>query len=304
MAETLSVIVATVGRAGVLCDALLSLARQTVAAEIIVIDQNREHLAPVDDVRAKLGGRCVWVRSDSTCLPAARNLGARRARGSILVFCDDDIEAPPTYLESLLARYAAGPWGAVCGPCLGSDASWNSRPPVRDRNSDEAFWRGNFQSAMSMEVVSGMGCNHSMRRSWWQRVGGYDEAFAGSALREESEMFVRLVRAGCRVYYDAACWVYHPRGDRSGGCAGPLAEARVRERFRQKTEAHAYFLYKSFPERARRHMLRGLRDLLLTRQGLGDLVQDPRILLDWWRINRGAARRLRQPPASRPAVAA
>jgi hypothetical protein len=147
-----------------------------------------------------------------------------------------------------------------------------------------------------MEVLSGMGCNHSMRKSWWVAAGGYDEAFGGGALREESELFVRLVRAGCRVYYDAQCWVYHPRGDRSGGCAGLLREAGTRARFRQRTEAHAYFLYKSFPDRAGRHMRRELLSLFMRRQGLSSLVREPRIALDWYRIDRAAARRTREAP--------
>jgi glycosyltransferase involved in cell wall biosynthesis len=263
-----------------------------------VIDQNSEGVDGLSEVRSEFETRCTWVHSSLKNLPAARNLGARLAQGSILIYCDDDIEAPPTYLENILARYADDKWGAVCGPAISSDASWNSLPPVADLQSDEAFWRCNFQSAVSMEVRSGMGCNHTMRKHWWSRAGGYDESFAGGALREESEFFVRLVRSGCRVYYDAACWVYHPRGNRTGGCAGQFGMADVRETFRQRLQSHAYFLYKSFPNRANRHMLSELLSLFIRRHGLNSLFSEPRIAVDWYKINRETARRFRQPLAA------
>lgn len=290
MPQPVTVIVPTIGRVDVLRHTLRSLVRQTIGVETIVVDQNPPGVSSLGSVEEEFRAVCTWIRTNVRNLPAARNLGALRANGSILVYCDDDIEAPPRYIENILLRYQDDRWGAVCGPSIGSDASWNDSPPCTDIDGDEAFWRGNFQSRISMEVRSGMGCNHSVRKRWWERVGGYDTNFTGGALREEGEFFVRLVRSGCRVYYDRRCWLYHPRGDRTGGCSGMLSGKGVRDRFQQRLRNHAYFLYKSFPGRARQYMLKELFLLFIRRQGLRSLLREPRLPLDWYRINREVAK--------------
>jgi glycosyltransferase involved in cell wall biosynthesis len=87
---------------------LAALRRQTVPpAEVIVVNSS-----PGDRTRSIVTGsfpEVVYVESGERLLPhAARNLGASRASGDVVVFTDPDCEAAPDWIERLLGAHAAG----------------------------------------------------------------------------------------------------------------------------------------------------------------------------------------------------
>src|SRR5207247_2112890 len=59
----------------------------------------------------------VWDRA-SNGAAAAGNAGLDRARGDIVVFCDDDVVPEPVVIERLLAHYAALPELAGLAPLI------------------------------------------------------------------------------------------------------------------------------------------------------------------------------------------
>jgi glycosyltransferase involved in cell wall biosynthesis len=88
---------------------LRALERQTRAPdEVVIVDASDPPL----DTRALTldhpGLRLACVPRPAG-LSAQRNEGVRRARGSHVLLCDDDVEPPPTYLEALLGHVAAWP---------------------------------------------------------------------------------------------------------------------------------------------------------------------------------------------------
>lgn len=87
---------------------LAAMREQTVpGAQVIVVNSS-----PDDRTGAIVTGsfpEVDYVESGERLLPhAARNLGARRARGDVLVFTDPDCAAAPDWLERLLDAQAAG----------------------------------------------------------------------------------------------------------------------------------------------------------------------------------------------------
>lgn len=70
----------------------------------------------------------IFEQVDHRLLPhAARNVGAARARGEVLVFSDPDCRAHPEWLERLVAAHDAG-HALVCGAIeLNDDARWFER---------------------------------------------------------------------------------------------------------------------------------------------------------------------------------
>src|SRR5215218_5746885 len=88
-----SVVVPTRGRPEALARCVAALEAQTLAVEIVVVE-DRE------------GGGPAW----------ARNEGVRRARGEVVCFTDDDCEPEAGWAEALVAPVLGGEAEATTGP--------------------------------------------------------------------------------------------------------------------------------------------------------------------------------------------
>lgn len=129
----------------------------------------------------------------------ARTRGAEQARGSILLFIDDDIEPFPALLEHHVRLHAEQEHAVVVGAPV----------PVRPvdaplaRISGWAWWEQQFE-AMSQpghrfaydEVFSGI---LSLRTRDFRAVGGFDPAF--NSCRDDSEFGYRVICGGARVAF-------------------------------------------------------------------------------------------------------
>jgi len=112
-----SVILPHYNRAHLLRLSLSALAAQTYAPiEVIVVDD-----CSTDDsvaVATSMGATVISTEKNGG-QSAARNLGARHARGEILFFLDSDIALQPDSIENAVAILRADPGlGAVCGILL------------------------------------------------------------------------------------------------------------------------------------------------------------------------------------------
>ncbi len=103
--QTISVVVITSDRPMLLNRCLLSLADQTVKPiEIIIVDGSKRH-----NETAVIANYCRWthrlpiclLRDDRRSIPYARNLGALKSHGDIVVYLDDDLAAANTYLSRM-----------------------------------------------------------------------------------------------------------------------------------------------------------------------------------------------------------
>ena len=181
----LSVIIATRDRAPLLNSALRSLEAQTLAAdrfEVIVVDN-----ASSDDtagVVAAFGDRLPglqYLHEAEPGLHAGRHRGLKAARGDILVYGDDDIEATPTWLSAIAAAFEDPDVMLVGGNNL---PNFEAPPPDWLRR----FWEtprlgGRAIPELSILELPGearpinpnlvWGCNFSVRRSALLAAGGF-----------------------------------------------------------------------------------------------------------------------------------
>jgi glycosyltransferase involved in cell wall biosynthesis len=117
-ATRVSVVIPTYGRPESLARTLEALAAQTLPRElfdVVVCDDGST--PPAGPTVERFGDRInvsVVVRSRSGPA-AARNAGARQARGSILAFTDDDCVPEPHWLELLLERVRRHPGHMIGG---------------------------------------------------------------------------------------------------------------------------------------------------------------------------------------------
>lgn len=105
----ITVVIPTYNEEKVIGNCLASLARQAVPAEIIVVDDGSKDnsLSVIENFKLK-NKNCVLLRQKHEGPGAARNLGASKAKGDILVFVDADMEFAPDFLEKLVAPIRAG----------------------------------------------------------------------------------------------------------------------------------------------------------------------------------------------------
>jgi GT2 family glycosyltransferase len=111
-----SVIIPTHNRPDKLGVTFDSVRRQTVAAtdyEIIVVDDGSS--PPVSLMRTDPLPSCVVVRLEGEERSAARNAGAKVARGGLLVFVDDDMVVASDFLSVHLSAQSEWPEALVVG---------------------------------------------------------------------------------------------------------------------------------------------------------------------------------------------
>ncbi len=115
---TVSVVICTRNRAPLLRAALASIAAQTRAPDqLVVLDNGSSDDTPA--VIAAFAHSAPFAVDAHTLaepsIPAARNAGARAARGDVIAFLDDDAVARPDWLERLVAALERDPRVGVVG---------------------------------------------------------------------------------------------------------------------------------------------------------------------------------------------
>ncbi len=194
----ISVIVPTRDRAASLERALDSLLAQNTSLpyEIVIADNGSSDATPaLLAARAQNDGR---VRSVSVPQPnraAARNAAIALARGSLLLFCDDDVVAPPGYVAAHAAAHGDTFPVAVSGPILNVPSAAD-RPSPSWKNGSRAFF---------------CTCNVSVPRTSLLAAGGFDPAFDRYGW-EDTELGLRLRARDVRraFAWDAYLWHVKP----------------------------------------------------------------------------------------------
>ncbi len=163
--------------------------------EIIVVDSSPDDRT-ADAVRRFPDVQLI--RSSVPLLPhQARNLGAGRARGHILVFTDPDCLAEASWLQRLVDLHREG-WKATAGAVAPEPGTWNHAVHwVR-----HAWWMPGGETRPHPEGAS---ANSSFSRDIWEQLGGYyTDRFAG-----DSELGWRARAQGYEIRFDPRAVVTH-----------------------------------------------------------------------------------------------
>ena len=202
-APTISVIIRSYERGAAVIELIVAiLAQQGVADfEIVVVEQS-QHLAAVHVERLAELGRNPRVRilnHQPLGGPAARNVGARAARGDLLVFMDDDeLPASDHWLAAHVSNFRDPHCIAVTGRHV---VEGRSGPPYRNMDRARAqvcsyvplvMWQRCYTAAdMRCVVPTVHGGNVSIRRSALEQLGLWDEC---TRIEDELSFNYRLLR--------------------------------------------------------------------------------------------------------------
>jgi GT2 family glycosyltransferase len=276
-----SVIVPTRGRPDYLRVALESLAAQDLGREsyeVLVVDDGPDEATRrlVGRVAERCGGRIGYVeRRGPPGLNSARNTGVAAAEADLVVFVDDDVEAPPGWLRALLHGRARHPEGLVFGGPIRLRLE-GSRLPMCGREDPPITTLDAGERDREVEVV--WGANMAAERGAFELAGRFDE---GVPYGWDEDMWERRLRAaGGRVVYIADAGLVHRRDTRDARL-WPL----MRAAYRRGRALRAYIEYQGrAPSRAAEvrvlvgcvwHIFRRRcgNGLLLTAHSAGRVVQ-------------------------------
>jgi GT2 family glycosyltransferase len=221
-APTASIVIATRGRPDYLDVALASVVPQAAAAgaEVIVVVDGRA--PPSESVAQRHRTRLVTLQTQSG-LSAARNAGVAAAGSPLVVFVDDDIEAPAGWLDALLAGARSAPDHDVFGGPIrarlegGAPRSCGREsPPITTLDLGPE----------DRDVARIWGANMAIRRGAFDRVGPFDEALRARGDEEDWER--RYAELGGRIRYLAAAGLDHRR-NAADSRVGALARSAYRQ---------------------------------------------------------------------------
>jgi glycosyltransferase involved in cell wall biosynthesis len=215
---TVSIVVPTYNRAGLLKDVLQSLVDQTLDRtrfEVIVVDNNstdETEVVVLPFIERHKNFR--YVKEGEPGASHARNRGYAEARGAYVAYIDDDAMALPDWAGRILNAFnTVKPEPVAVG---GEIHPWYEKPPpgwfadeleIRTWGTEKGF----LQPPRAQRGFSGP--NMAFRKSILETYGGFSAEYGpvGKKLRfgEEPHLFNRLYKDHPWFWYDPAIRVKH-----------------------------------------------------------------------------------------------
>jgi glycosyltransferase involved in cell wall biosynthesis len=243
VADLISVIVATYNRPDALDAVLRSLSGQADAEfEVLVADDGSrpETSAVVDAWKARVGRRLVhvWHPDEGFRLAEIRNRAILAAAGEYCIFLDGDCLARPNFVSIHRALAERGWFVTGNRVLLSSQLSqrilsdqlkaerWNTSHWLTQRLAGKinrvaplfSLPLGPLRKLNTRAWRGARGANIGIWRSDLIAVDGFDSGFSGWG-REDSDLFVRLIRAGVRRkdgrWGTGVFHLWHPEADRA-----------------------------------------------------------------------------------------
>ncbi|XME04282.1 glycosyltransferase family 2 protein [Lachnospiraceae bacterium C1.1] len=190
VAESVSVIIPTYNRKGILAHAVDSVLAQTYKKlELIIVDDGSDD-GTEEYVRSISDSRVIYIKGEHRGAGAARNTGVKHSRFNLIAFCDSDSEWHPDKLEIQLEYMKKYPESGLiyCRyQSLNKDGSVRTFFP--DDSISEIECSGNYlyQHLLVHNLVGTP--TMLIRKEIFERTGGFDESLG---ILEDYELTLRI----------------------------------------------------------------------------------------------------------------
>lgn len=201
---TISVVVPTHERPEALRGCLHSLARNRYPKEhfevIVVNDGGRDPSAVVEELSAHL--EVTLIDQPNSGPATARNVGARRARGDLLAFIDDDCTAEPVWLGELAAQHKIEP-NALLGGQVVNSLTTNPYAAASQLILEIVYEQSNHGPEGTQFLTTN---NLAVPAAQFHRLGGFDSRFRTA---EDREFCDRWLAEGLPIAFVPKALVQH-----------------------------------------------------------------------------------------------
>lgn len=218
MSETVTIIVPTRNRSGLLSRCLDGIASQGLEnnAQVIVVDNGDDDGATRDIVvRREDLKELVYIRTSPPGVSRARNAGLELARGAITVFIDDDEVPKDDWLAQLLAPFSLPHLNVdiVAGDYV---PEWESPRPEWLADHYLGFYSTGIRWSDEPRLLQPsewiLEGNIAVRTELLRGAGGFDERLGraeDSLVSCEAAVFDMLRKSGAVAYYNPQALVSH-----------------------------------------------------------------------------------------------
>jgi len=200
-----SVVVPTFTRAKLLPSLLESLVGQEYDGqyEVLIVDDGSRDETPgvLNEWKRRFPDQVHVLSQENSGPAAARNRGARAAKGSFVAFIDDDCIAAASWLRSLERALQETGAAAAGGPVINDERGWIGRYINRESVIDHVLARDGTVA----ELIT---ANAAVRADVFHALGGFDEAIRVPG-GEDTEFALRLRAAGHRIVVAPEARVRH-----------------------------------------------------------------------------------------------
>ena len=168
-----SVIIPTFNRNISLCNTLSCLFKQLYKNyEIIIVDQSDKEFKEKDLFLIKNKNKFKYLATKIPNAARARNIGILEARGTILLFLDDDVIFDKDLIKNHVSNYTDKKIGAVAGRVTSNEGK---NKELKSLKVGRISWFGKFTDGFSsmirQEVDTVIACNASWKKTCLDRVG-------------------------------------------------------------------------------------------------------------------------------------
>ena len=172
---------------------------------LIVDDSSPVEAETAQDLCYKYGARYLWCQGN---VARKRNFGVENASYPIILFTDSDCELSPAAIHEHLKLESTGPEiGAMLGLVeFTGPVNWIWH--VVERTG----LVGAYSFARRMPYAPwGITANLSVKRTVFQKIGGFDESFLKAPGGEDVDLGLRINDAGYKIVSNPDALIFHTR---------------------------------------------------------------------------------------------
>jgi len=208
-----SICIPTYKRPSSMCALLSALSKQIHPAKKIYIveqvDNNKNELTKKIKEIGLENVEYFFVPYASTT--KSKNIAIKKITTPIVLICDDDTIPCPIWSSAMCDGFKDKRVMAVTGRTITKDQSLEVDDVHTGSISMLGRVRGGFSSTIPQEVDTVLGCNSGFRTEIFSKIGLFDEQYTGNAMREETDISIRIRKAGWKIVFIPKAELVHLR---------------------------------------------------------------------------------------------